>query len=54
LNLSQIARGRPALDLVDFRAAFLVIGVIGLVASFRFLVLPRTAGAEVSGHIAGN
>ena len=50
LNLSQIARGQPALDLVDFRIAFLAIGVIGLVAAFRFLALPRGAGAEVSGH----
>ncbi|MGX9147061.1 DHA2 family efflux MFS transporter permease subunit [Mesorhizobium sp. 128a] len=50
LNLSQIARDRPALDLVDFRIAFLVIGVIGLVAALRFLALPPTAGAEVSGH----
>jgi EmrB/QacA subfamily drug resistance transporter len=54
LNLSQIARDRPALDLVDFRIAFLVIGAIGLVASFRFLALPQGAGAEVSGHAAGN
>ncbi|MES0210273.1 DHA2 family efflux MFS transporter permease subunit [Mesorhizobium sp. M0028] len=51
LNLSQIARGAAALDLVDFRLAFLVIGAIGLVASFRFLALPRAAGAEVSGHV---
>ncbi|QPC95181.1 DHA2 family efflux MFS transporter permease subunit [Mesorhizobium sp. INR15] len=54
LNLSQIARNRPALDLVDFRIAFLVIGAIGLVASFRFLILPATAGAEVSGHASRN
>ncbi|ANT52653.1 DHA2 family efflux MFS transporter permease subunit [Mesorhizobium amorphae] len=54
LNLSQIARGQPALDLVDFRIAFLVIGVIGLAAAFRFLALPRSAGAEVSGHALDN
>lgn len=54
LNLSQIARDRPALDLVDFRVAFLAIGAIGLVAALRFLVLPRGAGAEVSGHSRGN
>ncbi|UVK36134.1 DHA2 family efflux MFS transporter permease subunit [Mesorhizobium sp. AR10] len=54
LNLSQIARDRPVLDIVDFRIAFLVIGVIGLVASFRFLVLPPAAGAEVSGHTPKN
>ncbi|MCF6123826.1 DHA2 family efflux MFS transporter permease subunit [Mesorhizobium sp. M7A.F.Ca.CA.001.07.2.1] len=54
LNLSQIARDRPALDLVDFRVAFLAIGAIGLVAALRFLVLPPGAGAEVSGHSPGN
>ncbi|TPM34531.1 MFS transporter [Mesorhizobium sp. B2-3-5] len=52
LNLSQIARGGPALGLVDFRIAFLAIGAIGLVAALRFLVLPQGAGAEVSGHAA--
>ncbi|MER9629862.1 MULTISPECIES: DHA2 family efflux MFS transporter permease subunit [unclassified Mesorhizobium] len=51
LNLSQIARGAAALDLVDFRLAFVAIGVIGLVASCRFLALPKAAGAEVSGHV---
>lgn len=50
LNLSQIVRHRPALDLVDFRIAFLVIGAIGLAAALRFLVLPPGASAEVSGH----
>ncbi|AZO00531.1 DHA2 family efflux MFS transporter permease subunit [Mesorhizobium sp. M9A.F.Ca.ET.002.03.1.2] len=54
LNLSQIARGGPALDLVDFRFAFLAIGAVGLMASFRFLVLPPAAGAEVSGHLPRN
>lgn len=54
LNLSQIARGGPALDLVDFRVAFLAIGAIGLAASFRFLALPPVAGAEVSGHFPRN
>lgn len=54
LNLSQIARDRPALDLVDFRIAFLAIGAIGLVAALRFLALPPGAGAEVSGHARGD
>lgn len=54
LNLSQIARAQPALDLIDFRIAFLIIGGIGLVTSFRFLALPRHAGAEVSGHSPRN
>lgn len=54
LNLSQIVRAQPALDLVDFRIAFVVIGAIGLVAALRFLVLPPGAGAEVSGHALKN
>ena len=54
LNLSQIGRGASGLDLVDFRIAFLVVGGIGLLAVLRFLVLPPTAGAEVSGHSPGN
>jgi hypothetical protein len=54
LNLSQIARGGPALDLVDFRLAFLAIGAIGFAASFRYLALPPAAGAEVSGHLPRN
>ena len=54
LNLSQIGRGASELDLVDFRIAFLMVGGIGLVAVLRFLVLPPTAGAEVSGHSPGN
>ncbi|CAN7460674.1 DHA2 family efflux MFS transporter permease subunit [Mesorhizobium sp. LjRoot246] len=54
LNLSQIVRDRPVLDLVDFRIAFLAIGAIGLVAALRFLALPPGAGAEVSGHAPGN
>lgn len=41
----------PAADmLADIRAAFLVIGAIGLASALRFLALPRDAGAEVSGH----
>ncbi|MET2825933.1 DHA2 family efflux MFS transporter permease subunit [Mesorhizobium shangrilense] len=54
LNLSQIAREQSALDLADFRIAFMVIGGIGLITSFRFLALPRNAGAEVSGHSPRN
>jgi EmrB/QacA subfamily drug resistance transporter len=50
LNLSQLARDRSALDLVDFRIAFVAIGAIGLFAALRFMVLPPSAGAEVSGH----
>ncbi|TGQ53805.1 MFS transporter, partial [Mesorhizobium sp. M4B.F.Ca.ET.211.01.1.1] len=46
--------GEAAPDLADFRIAFIAIGLIGLVASFRFMVLPPSAGAEVSGHAQEN
>ncbi|MEJ1160604.1 MFS transporter [Prosthecomicrobium sp. N25] len=36
--------------LADFRAAFLVVAALGILASLRFVVMPRHAGAEVSGH----
>jgi len=54
LNLSQIVRREAAPDLVDFRITFLAIGLVGLVAAMRFLVLPANAGAEVSGHSTNN
>jgi EmrB/QacA subfamily drug resistance transporter len=50
LNLSQVVRGAPALELQDFRVAFFVVGVLCLVGSLQMLVLPRDAGSEVSGH----
>ncbi|MDX8535107.1 MFS transporter [Mesorhizobium sp. VK25A] len=50
LNLSQIIRGEAEPDLLDFRITFAVIGLVGLAAAMRFLVLPANAGAEVSGH----
>jgi MFS family permease len=49
LNISRIIGG-GLLSLVDFRWAFAVVGLIGILASLRFLALPRDAGAEVSGH----
>jgi EmrB/QacA subfamily drug resistance transporter len=50
LNLSETIRGASAMSMVDFRWAFAVIGMIGLVASLRFLKLAPDAGSEVSGH----
>ncbi|MDB5524981.1 MAG: drug resistance transporter, EmrB/QacA subfamily [Rhizobium sp.] len=50
LNVSQLARHGSSLALVDFRWAFIAIGVIGILSSLRFLKLPDDAGAEVSGH----
>ncbi|TIR21575.1 MAG: DHA2 family efflux MFS transporter permease subunit [Mesorhizobium sp.] len=54
LNLSQIFRGEALPDLVDFRITFVAIGLLGLAAAMRFLVLPANAGAEVSGHSTNN
>ncbi|RUY01613.1 MAG: DHA2 family efflux MFS transporter permease subunit [Mesorhizobium sp.] len=54
LNLSQIFRGEALPDLVDFRITFVAIGLLGLAAATRFLVLPANAGAEVSGHSTNN
>ncbi len=50
LNLSQYLRGAEFLGPIDFRIAFVAIGLIGLVASLQFLSLPHDAAAEVSGH----
>ncbi|MEC5384327.1 MFS transporter [Uliginosibacterium sp. H3] len=50
LNASQSLHATPVLTLVDFRAAFIVIGLIALVSACSFLKLERHAGAEVSGH----
>jgi hypothetical protein len=51
LNLSQMMHGNATTSLTDFRIAFLAVGLIGVVSALRFLVLPRDAGAEVSGHM---
>ncbi len=50
LNLSQMAHGNATTSLTDFRMAFFVVGLIGVVSALRFLELPWNAGAEVSGH----
>ncbi|PDS77993.1 MFS transporter [Rhizobium sp. L43] len=50
LNIASALRGADNPVLADFRWAFVVVGVIGVVSSLRFLQLPAEAGAEVSGH----
>jgi EmrB/QacA subfamily drug resistance transporter len=50
LNLSRMIRGGEPLSLIDFRWAFVVVGVVGVLACLRFLTLRPDAGAEVSGH----
>ena len=50
LGASLALRGAHKLELVDFRAAFVVAGLIGLSSVWSFWRLPHDAGAEVSGH----
>jgi EmrB/QacA subfamily drug resistance transporter len=50
LNLSQVVRSAPALELHDFTIAFFVVGALCIAASLQMATLPRDAGAEVSGH----
>lgn len=50
INLSSLIRANSGTPLDDFRWAFVVVGLIGIIASLRFLALPDDAGAEVSGH----
>jgi len=50
LNLSQMWRGAPALGVIDFQIAYLLMGLVIVVCSLQLLTLQRNAGAEVSGH----
>ena len=50
LNISRMIHGGATLSTIDFRWAFLVIAVIGVISSLRFLSLSHDAGAEVSRH----
>jgi EmrB/QacA subfamily drug resistance transporter len=50
LNVSTALHGAGNPALTDFRWAFVLIGIIGIVSSLRFLQLHPEAGAEVSGH----
>ena len=50
LNLSQMWRGAPTLEVIDFQLAYVLMGAIVTVCSLLLLRLDRTAGAEVSGH----
>lgn len=50
LNLSQMWRGAPALETIDFQLTLFIMGGIVILASLRFLGLHSAAGAEVSGH----
>jgi EmrB/QacA subfamily drug resistance transporter len=50
LTSSQSFRGALSPDIVDFRFAFVLAGVLSTLAVFSFLSLSRTVGDEISGH----
>lgn len=49
--LLAVIAGPSKLTVADFRLAFLLIGLIPLIAAFGFLRLTPTDGATVSGHL---
>lgn len=53
LNASEMIRGTRTMGMTDFRAAFAVVGIISLLASWMYLMLSPDAGSEVSGHMSG-
>ena len=50
LHLAPPLAGRTTLVLADYRLAFVIVGLLGMVSALRFLKLPHGAGAEVSGR----
>jgi hypothetical protein len=50
LGGSSALRKVNSLELIDFRFAFVVMGLMAFPAAIAFARLPRDAGAEVSGH----
>ena len=50
LTSSQTFRGVLSPDIVDFRFAFVLAGLLSTMAVFSFLTLPRNVGDEISGH----
>jgi hypothetical protein len=53
INLSRGARGADQLALADFRLALGVLALISLISLPVFLALPKSVGADVTGHRAG-
>jgi hypothetical protein len=54
LELSVLATGHDVPAPLDFSVAFLAIAALNLAAAPLALALARDAGAELSGHRAGN
>ena len=50
LTSSQTLRGSGALELLDFRIAFVVAGALSTLAVFSFVTLARDVGDEISGY----
>jgi MFS family permease len=50
LTLSQMARGAPAVGLVDFRVALVAAGLMSALAALSFRTLSRNVGDEISGR----
>lgn len=50
LELSRLTRGSHDLAVADFSVAFLVVGIATAAAVIPFILLPKDAGQEVSGH----
>jgi fucose permease len=53
LEAEQVIRGNSAILVNDFITAFLVVGVIGALSAVIFWRLPRDAGSELTGKVAG-
>jgi EmrB/QacA subfamily drug resistance transporter len=52
LHFSRALNGHAAPELTDFTAAWLAVGLVSLTGAPLCLLMPRGAGAEVSGHRA--
>jgi MFS family permease len=50
LTSSQALRGASGLELLDFRLALVVAGVLSALAVFSYLTLSRDVGNEISGY----
>lgn len=49
LNASSWLRAADGIGPEDFRAAFMMLGAMAMIASLRFMKLPADAGAEITG-----
>jgi EmrB/QacA subfamily drug resistance transporter len=54
LEISMAANGRFLPGLPDFSAAFIVVGLMAILAAPATFLMPRNAATEMSGHAAGS